>query len=185
MIMANKFARLLWNSLRWIGNPAYKQLLAVESSTRISTSHHATLNIGNGFRTRHNVEINVRDNAVVEIGSNVFLNSGCIITAREKVIIGNHTIFGPNVIVYDNDHKVCNGRVLDNEYETAPVTIGSNVWIGAGAVILKGSYIGDHCVIAAGSVIKGRIESNHMVIQKRNTELRLIRGCLEVEQNEI
>lgn len=174
--MASKVIRLLYNGIRFIGNPAYANLFAVEPSARISKASDAILKIGRGFRSRHNVELNVRDKAILEIGKDVFLNSGCIITAREKVVIGDHTIFGPNVVIYDNDHRICNGSVLDNEFETAPVVIGKNVWIGAGAIILKGSVIEDNCVIAAGSVVKGRIESNHIFIQKRNTELRPISG---------
>lgn len=174
--MANKIIRVLYNRIRFIGNPAYSNLLAVEPSTRISRSAGATLEIGRKFRARHNVEINVRDKAIIEIGNDVFLNSGCIITAREKVVIGDNTIFGPNVVVYDHDHLIRNGEIIDNEFETKPVIIGANVWIGAGAILLKGAIIGDNCVIAAGSVVKGKIEGNNMMIQKRDTELRPIRG---------
>lgn len=174
--MANKLFRIIYNGIRFIGSPAYVKLLAVEPSTRISKSANATLRIGKKFRARHNVEINVRENAVVEIGNDVFLNSACMITAREKVVIGDNTILGPNVIIYDNDHMIRDGKILDNEFVTDPVIIGSNVWVGAGVVILKGSCIGDHCVIAAGSVVKGKIECDSMMIQKRNTTLRPIWG---------
>lgn len=91
-------------------------------------------------------------------------------------MIGDNTIFGPNVVVYDNDHIIRDGRILDNEFETEPVIIGANVWIGAGAIILKGAVIEDNCVIAAGCVVKGKVESNNIMIQKRDTELRPIRG---------
>lgn len=174
--MASKIVRLIVNGLRFVGNSAYANLLAVEPSVRISKSKGAVLKIGKKFRARHNVELNIRNKAILEIGSDVFLNSGCMITARERVTIGDHTIFGPNVVIYDNDHKIRNGKVLDNEFETAPVVIGKNVWIGAGAIILKGSVIEDNCVIAAGSIVKGRVESNHILIQKKNTELRPISG---------
>lgn len=174
--MANKIVRLIYNGIRFVGNPAYSKLLAVEPSTRISKSAGSILKIGRRFRTRHNVEINIRDNAVIEIGKDVFFNSGCIITARESIVIGNNTIFGPNVVVYDNDHMICDGRVIDNKFITEPIVIGSNVWIGAGAIILKGSSIGDNCVIAAGSIVKGRVENNSILIQKRDTEFYPILG---------
>lgn len=88
-------------------------------------------------------------------------------------------------VVYDNDHIIRDGRILDNEFETEPVIIGANVWIGAGAIILKGAVIEDNCVIAAGCVVKGKVESNNIMIQKRDTELRPIRGVLEDNQNEV
>lgn len=168
--------RLLYNGIRFIGNPAYLNLLAVDTSTRISKSTGAVLKIGKKFRARHNVEINIRDKAIIEIGNDVFLNSCCIITAREKIVIGDNTIFGPNVVVYDNDHMICDGKILDNKFETEPIIIGSDVWIGAGAILLKGTVIEDNCVIAAGSVVKGKVERNTMMIQKRDIELRPIQG---------
>lgn len=183
--MANKIIRLIYNGIRFIGNPAYSNLLAVEFSTRISKSSVSTLKIGKKFRARHNVEINIRDNAVVEIGDDVFLNSGCIITAREKVVIGDSTIFGPNVVIYDNDHMICDGTIVDNKFVTEPVVIGSNVWIGAGTIILKGSSIGDNCVIAAGSIVKGRVESGKMMVQKRDKEFYPILLGMEDNQNEV
>lgn len=170
--MINKIFTVLYNAVRFLGNPAYRSLLAVSPSLKVSASRGATLRIGKGFRTRRNTEINVRDRGTLEIGDNVFLNSGCILTAREKIVIGDNTIFGPNVVVYDNDHRITGGVVQDNAFDTAPVTIGANVWIGAGAIILKGAQVGAGCVIAAGSVVKGKIEKNTLVVQKRETTLR-------------
>ena len=172
--MANKLVRLFYNGIRGIGNPVYHRLLAVEPTTRVSCSSGATLHVGKGFRPRHHVEINVRENAVLEIGKNVFLNSGCIITARERVQIGDNTILGPNVLIYDNDHEIRDGKVMNNTFTTEPVAIGANVWIGAGSIILKGARIGDNCVIAAGSVVKGTVESGHIMVQKRKAELKAI-----------
>ncbi len=168
--MIKKAFRLLYNSIRFIGKSNYCNLLAVESSVRIEQQKGALLQIGKDFRARRNVEINARSGKLT-IGSKVFLNTGCIITAREKITIGNGTIFGPNVIVYDHDHKMENGRVLDNRFVCAPVTIGKNVWIGAGTIILKGSEIGDNSVIAAGSVVTGRIPANTIMVQKREKTL--------------
>ena len=71
--MANKIIRLIYNGIRFIGNPAYSDLLAVEPSTRINKSAGAILKIGKKFRARHNVELNVRDKAVIEIGNDCLL----------------------------------------------------------------------------------------------------------------
>ena len=172
--MIKKIFRLLYNSIRFIGKHCYRNLLAVETTARIEKNKKATLQIGKAFRARRNVELNVRSGKL-SIGSNVFLNSGCIITARESITIGNGTIFGPNVVVYDHDHKMENGRVLDNDFVCAPVTIGNNVWVGAGTIILKGATIGDNCIIAAGSIVTGNIPANTTLVQKR--EKTLIPNC--------
>ena len=167
--MLDKLITVLINIIRYIGKKNYRNLLYVDKTTKISIDNKAQFDVGYKFRTRKNVEINVRDNACLSIGNNVFLNSGCIITAREKIKIGDNTIMGPYVVIYDNDHKICNGEVEDNSYDTDPIVIGKNVWIGAGTMILRGSEIGDNCVIASGSIVKGKIDSKTALIQKRTS----------------
>lgn len=163
---------VLKNGLRYLGYSDYKNLLCVHPDTRIEKASNATLRVGSGFRTRRNVELNVREAAELTIGANVFLNTGCIITVRENLCIGEGTIFGPNVMVFDHDHKMVDGRVQGNEFDTAPISIGKRVWIGAGSIILKGSVIEDDCVIAAGSVVKGTVPQGSVLIQSKNTRVK-------------
>ena len=167
--MDNKIVRIIVNGVRFIGKPYYKRALAVDTTTVIRKTATAKINIGKRFRARRNVEINARDNGNINIGNNVFINSSCIITARENIEIGDNTIFGPGVVIYDNDHIIKDGLVADNEFLTTPVKIGKNVWIGANTVVLKGSVIEDGCIIAAGSVIKGTVPAGTILIQKRET----------------
>lgn len=179
--MFNKLVTVVINGIRNIGKKNYRNLLCIDKTTIISIDNKAKFNVGYKFRTRKNVEINVRDGANLNIGNNVFLNSGCIITAREKIQIGDNTIMGPYVIIYDNDHKITNGEIEHNSYDTAPIIIGKNVWIGAGTIILRGTEIGDNCVIASGTVVKGRIDSRTVLIQKRSSLKKAIRK--EREEN--
>lgn len=53
------------------------------------------------------------------------------------------------------------------KFKTSPITIGSNVWIGANTLILRGTHIGDNCVVAGGAVIRGSYPANTVIIQKR------------------
>ena len=169
--MVEKIFKVIINSFRFIGYSSYKNLIAVSVSTHIKKSPEAHIYVGKKFRTRNNVEINARGSARLKIGDNVFINSGCIITARESITIGDNTILGPYIMIYDNDHAVANGKVLDNQYVTSEVKIGSNVWIGAGTVILKGTTIEDNCIIGAGSVVKGTVEKGSIFVQKRNEQI--------------
>lgn len=180
--MDNKVVRIIVNGIRFLGTPFYKNVLAVDTTTIIRKSPNAKISIGKGFRSRRNVEINVRDRGIINIGDNVFLNSSCIITAREKIDIGANTIFGPGVVVYDNDHVIRNGHVVDNEFQTAPVKIGRDVWIGANTVILKGTIIEDGSIIAAGSVVKGTVPGGMILIQKRDNTMKPIQ--VSEDQNE-
>ena len=57
-------------------------------------------------------------------------------------------------------------------FVASQIEIGENVWVGANTVILRGTKIGNNCVIGAGSVIKGIIPANSIIIQKRNQIVR-------------
>ena len=59
-------------------------------------------------------------------------------------------------------------------YKTAPVEIGNNVWIGANTIILRGTKIGDNCVIGAGSIVKGNVLSNSVFLQKKENMVKEI-----------
>ena len=64
----------------------------------------------------------------------------------------------------DHDHNFKN---KDSEFLIGEVSIGNRVWIGANCTILKGAQIGDDCVIAAGSVVKGVVPAGTIFYQKR------------------
>ena len=115
----------------------------------------------------------VRSGGELNFGNKVAFNSGCKIVCHQKIQIGDNTIFGPNVLIYDHDHIFdCETGVKRKEYKCSEIVIGKNCWIGANTVILRGTHIGDNCVIGAGCVIKGDFESGSRIIQKRVTEIK-------------
>lgn len=98
---------------------------------------------------------------VLNIAGDVYINRNSMVVCREKISIGDGTTIGPNVLIYDHDHDVINGGLKNKE-----VSIGRNVWIGAGCIILKGVHIGDGSVIAAGTTVVKDIEPNKVVYCK-------------------
>lgn len=148
----------------------YKNLL--ERGSILEFEKNSRVVLGSKFSVRNGAQIHVRDGAEFKAGNNVFLNSGCIVTAHEKIEIGNGVKIGPNTIIYDHDHKY-DGKegVRAKLFEASPVIIGDNTWIGAGVIILKGAKIGKNCVIGAGTLIKGDIPDNSFVVQKRETSI--------------
>lgn len=127
---------------------------------RICFQGNSTLSNGDYF--------GVLGNGVIEIGRDVYVGKDVKMVAQELIEIGDNCMFGPNVIIYDHDHKIENGIVLPRDFNVSPVKIGSNCWIGAGAIILRGSVIGDGSIIGAGTVVKGEIPPKSLVYNQQN-----------------
>lgn len=91
----------------------------------------------------------------VRIGDRCYFNRGCYLVAHERLHIGAGCIVGQRVSIHDQDHRMTPLEMHpgDRGYDSAPVIIEDNVWIGAHAVILKGVHIGRGAVIAAGAVV--------------------------------
>jgi len=69
-------------------------------------------------------------------------------------------------MIYDHDFRAKNG-LKEVKYKTLLVIIDDNVWIGANTVILRGTRIGNKCIVRARSVIKGEFDDNTVIVQKR------------------
>ncbi|WMJ82275.1 sugar O-acetyltransferase [Clostridium sp. MB40-C1] len=106
----------------------------------------------------------------IYFGDNCEVNMNCIFLDDNKIIIGDNALIAPNVQIYTAFHPINArerfGEPKENESfkfcktQTAPVTIGNNVWIGGGAIVMPGVKIGDNVVIGAGSVVTKNIPSN-------------------------
>ncbi len=89
----------------------------------------------------------------ITLGADAFLNYNCIILDVEPVVIGAGTAIGPAVQILAADHPR-DARLRQQKVRFGrPVTIGANVWIGGGAIILPGITIGDDAIVGAGSVV--------------------------------
>ncbi|MCE7650703.1 acyltransferase [Vibrio fluvialis] len=118
------------------------------------------------FRSRSGLSINV-NGGCLKIGNRVFFNNDVSLNCRSNIEIGNNVMIGEGVKFFDHDHVFPMAEDNTESYVKKPITVGSNVWIGANAIILKGVVIGDNVCIAAGSIVSKSIESNTVFIQKR------------------
>lgn len=128
------------------------------------------ISIGCGFSIRNYCNILVSNDAELHIGNNVFMNNYCSINCLEKIEIGENTLFGEGVKLYDHNHQYSASpefRVEHQKFNAAPIKIGKNCWIGSNVIVLKGVTIGDNVIIGAGCVIHKDIPSNSMIINKQ------------------
>ena len=116
-----------------------------------------TVRIGKRFVVRGRIarcEIAAKSEAQIVIGDRVFLNQGAVIGAVESIEIGDDTLIGDFSAIYDSNYHQLEPSQAD---KPKPVTIGRNVWLGSGVLVLPGSEIGDHTVVAARSVVRGTL----------------------------
>ncbi|MCC5938114.1 MAG: sugar O-acetyltransferase [Lunatimonas sp.] len=99
----------------------------------------------------------------IQVGKQVYFNFDCVVLDVHRVIIGDRCLFGPKVQIYTATHPVdwkVRGSLL--EYGSQ-ITIGSDVWVGGGAIICPGVTVGDRSIIAAGAVVTKDVPDDAMV----------------------
>lgn len=109
----------------------------------------------------------------IHLGDNVEINMNCVFLDCNRISIGDYTGIGPAVQIYAVGHPIDPRERLPKAEDggstfwratTAPVTIGKNVWIGGGSIILPGVEIGDNTTIGAGSVVAKSIPANCVAV---------------------
>ncbi|MBS4955426.1 MAG: sugar O-acetyltransferase [Clostridium sp.] len=100
----------------------------------------------------------------VHFGKNIYANFNLTLVDDTHIYVGDYTMFGPNVTVATAGHPILPELRKEGYQYNAPINIGKNCWIGAGAIILPGITIGDNVVIGAGSIVTKDIPSNVVAV---------------------
>lgn len=136
----------------------------IAPTAKLSITNSGRIFLGKGVGAHRGCEFSA-NGGLIEIGAGCFFNNAVILVAHQKIVIGDGTIIGPYVQIYDHDHDYkAVGGVGAQEFIEDEVVIGKNVWIGANTVILRGTKIGDNCIVGAGCVIKGNFEKDTLIV---------------------
>lgn len=115
-------------------------------------------------------QVEVRSPLYVDYGDNIFLgdrvyiNFGLTALDVAEIRIGDGTLIGPQVQLLTPIHPLDPGERATGIESARPITIGSNVWIGGGAMILPGVTVGDDAVIGAGAVVTSDVPEATVVV---------------------
>ena len=157
-----------------IGRFAPRLIANVGRSSRISgriERRHVSseITIGNSC-TIAGILVTETKGSNISIGDNVFVGGGTLIDCVDKVVIENDVLISYQVLIMDSDNHSLQAskrlgdlrRWRSNDYDwsnvnRAKITIKSNAWIGARAIITKGVSIGEGAVVAAGSVVNKNV----------------------------
>ncbi len=100
----------------------------------------------------------------ISVGDYFYSNHNLIITDGAEVTFGDNVFIAPNCCFTTAEHPIDPEQRKSGLEIAKPITIGNNVWIGAGSTILAGVNIGDNTVIGAGSVVTKSIPDNVVAV---------------------
>jgi len=101
----------------------------------------------------------------IRAGQGFAVNTGALLDGRGGITFGEGVLVGPYAVIASSEHAHAQLEtpMAEVDHALAPVAIGSDVWIGAHAVVTGGVHIGDHAVVAAGAVVTGDVAAYQVV----------------------
>ncbi len=131
------------------------------------TSKAKKLFIGSDVGCRRFCNFLVYPNATLIINNGVYFNNYCSINCLGYIEIGENTLFGEGVKIYDHNHKYYyqNEKLIVEkaDFTIGKIVIGKNCWIGSNVSILNNVVIGDNVIIGANCLIYKSLPSNTVV----------------------
>jgi acetyltransferase-like isoleucine patch superfamily enzyme len=157
-------ARWLWLKLRWRGRLQTDGICFICPGVKFEIGPNAKLHIGRWAWIGHASKIRVHEGEV-HIGAKTVMGQECTISAYQHVSIGRECIVADRVMLIDFDHGVVEVERpirLQGIYKR-DVNVGSNVWMGYGACILRGVTVGDNAIVGTNAVVTKDVPANAVV----------------------
>jgi acetyltransferase-like isoleucine patch superfamily enzyme len=135
------------------------------------------LSIGDRVICRGLLRVEGYGEGILRIAPDVYIGDDVLISVVERVEIGTMTLIAHGTQIFDNDSHPLDSRDRELDYRiiskmqtgqrpkvnSAPVIIGSHVWLGFNSIIMKGVTIGDCSIVASGSVVTKDVPANTLV----------------------
>jgi hypothetical protein len=169
---------LLWPALLRLNGVDYGPSLSLVGRPDIRTSRGGKITMGTGVRlfsrrrssamqlTGPCTFVLLQPSATISVAAESAL-SGVRLIAAKSIRIGERVLIGPNTIIIDTDAHPLSPEVRRddrNRGATQPIVIGNDVFVGAHVIILKGTELGDGCVVGAGSVVCGQFPPRSVIV---------------------
>jgi acetyltransferase-like isoleucine patch superfamily enzyme len=161
---ARLLARLAWLKLRYGSRLQTDGMCFICPGVKLEIGPRATLHIGRWAWIGHASKIRVHEGEV-SIGAKTVIGQECTISAYQHVAIGRECIVADRVMLIDFDHGVVEVERpirLQGIYKR-DVDVGSNVWIGYGACVLRGVIIGHNSIVGTNAVVTSDVPENAVV----------------------
>jgi acetyltransferase-like isoleucine patch superfamily enzyme len=157
-------ARLAWLKLRFRGRLRTDGIVFIGPRVRFEIGRRATVHLGRWSWIGHGSQIRAHEGEV-RIGSKTVLGQECTITAYQHVSIGRECIVADRVMLIDFDHAIADVErpIRQQGISKRDVRLGHNLWVGFGAVFLRGVTVGDNSVVGTYAVVNRDVPANAVV----------------------
>jgi maltose O-acetyltransferase len=140
----------------------YNNALPFDSDKAVALLPEIFGTVGEGLWLREPIKVDFGKN--IHWGKNCFANYGLIALDVAEIRIGDGTMFGSNVQLMTPIHPLDPELRAEGWESAQPISIGSNVWVGSGSIILPGVTIGDGAVIGAGAVVSRDVPARSVAV---------------------
>jgi acetyltransferase-like isoleucine patch superfamily enzyme len=162
-VVIRRSAKLHLKSRLTIGSSDRLRARVSALPTNLYFGYKSDVTFGESVTIGPGVNIIVKDNAIFSVGQGTYFTSDMHVETVNNIEIGSNCAISWGTTIIDDDHheiQYAGKAGSETKYE---VKIGDRVWIGCNCIILKGTILGDNCVVAAGSVVKGTFPPNCLI----------------------
>ncbi len=167
-MLSLRYARLAlrwaWLKLRWRGRLETDGLCFIAPGVQFEIGRHAKVKLGRWCWIGHRTKIRVHEGELT-IGAKSVLGQECTLSAYQRISIGRECIVADRSMFIDFDHGVVEAErpIREQGIYKRDVRVGHNVWVGYGACFLRGTTVGDNCVVGTYAVVTRDVPANAVV----------------------